>query len=277
MVAGSGDGRVDLRGQMGFAGLGYDLWAILLGLGAGFACGFLNTAASSGSAVSLPILMMIGLDPVSANGTNRIPVLIGALSATWSFHQKKALLWALAVKVSLPVAIGGLIGAGFAEILPGRDLALVITAAVLVALVLLFTKLKQAIESATAQDVRYGTREFAVFVGIGIWLGFIVLDGATYMLLALTLVVGLPLVHANAIKSAALVPTTLVAMAVFAYKGNIDWTIGAVMAVGSIAGAVLGARLATSPAARKWVFRLLVIVICAELVHLTTHYVFSTA
>ena len=262
---------------MGFAGLGYDLWAIVLGLGAGFACGFLNTAASSGSAVSLPILMMIGLDPVSANGTNRIPVLIGALSATWSFHQKKALLWALAVKVSLPVAIGGLIGAGFAEVLPGRDLALVITAAVLVALVLLFTKLKQAIESATAQDVRYGTREFAVFVGIGIWLGFIVLDGATYMLLALTLVVGLPLVHANAIKSAALVPTTLVAMAVFAYKGNIDWTIGAVMAVGSIAGAVLGARLATSPAARKWVFRLLVIVICAELVHLTTHYVFSTA
>ncbi|MET0651311.1 MAG: sulfite exporter TauE/SafE family protein [Hyphomicrobiaceae bacterium] len=261
---------------MGFAGLGYDLWAIVLGLGAGFACGFLNTAASSGSAVSLPILMIIGLDPVSANGTNRIPVLIGALSATWSFHQRKAMLWALAVKVSLPVAIGGLIGAGLAEILPGRDLALVITAAVLVALVLLFTKLKQAIESATAQDVRYGVREFAVFVGIGVWLGFIVLDGATYMLLALTLVVGLPLVHANAIKSAALVPTTMVAMAVFAYKGNIDWTIGAVMAVGSITGAVLGARLATSPAARKWVFRLLVIVICAELVHLTTHYVFST-
>jgi uncharacterized protein len=276
MVASPGGGRVDLRGQMGFAGLGYDLWAIVLGLGAGFACGFLNTAASSGSAVSLPILMIIGLDPVSANGTNRIPVLIGALSATWSFHQRKAMLWALAVKVSLPVAIGGLIGAGLAEILPGRDLALVITAAVLVALVLLFTKLKQAIESATAQDVRYGVREFAVFVGIGVWLGFIVLDGATYMLLALTLVVGLPLVHANAIKSAALVPTTMVAMAVFAYKGNIDWTIGAVMAVGSITGAVLGARLATSPAARKWVFRLLVIVICAELVHLTTHYVFST-
>jgi hypothetical protein len=30
------------------------------------------------------------------------------------------------------------------------------------------------------------------------------------------------------------------------------------------------------PAARKWVFRLLVIVIRAELVHLATHYVFTT-
>ena len=261
---------------MGYNLLGYDLWALLLGLFAGLACGFLNTAASSGSAVSLPILMMVGLDPVTANATNRIPVLIGALSATASFHQRNALPWALAAKVSLPVAIGGLFGAGLAEILPARDLGLVITAAVLVALVLLFTKLKQAIESAASDTVRYGAREFLPFVGIGVWLGFIVLDGATYMLLALTLAVGLPLVHANAVKSAALVPTTIIAMVVFAYRGNVDWTLGAVMGAGSLAGGILGAQLATSPQARKWVFLLLVVVISAELVHLALHYVFQT-
>ena len=61
--------------------------------------------------------------------------------------------WALAVKVSLPVAIGGLGGAALAEILPGRELALVITAAILVALLLLLTKLKQAIESASSDEV----------------------------------------------------------------------------------------------------------------------------
>ena len=208
--------------------------------------------------------MMIGLDPATANATNRIPVLVGALSATWSFHQKKALLWDLAIRVSLPVAIGSVVGAGIAEVLPARDLGLVITAAVLVALVLLFTKLKQAIEAATSDSVVYGWREFALFAGIGIWLGFVVLDGATYMLLALTLVVGLPLVQANAIKSATLVPATLVAMVVFAYHGDVNWTLGAVMGAGSIAGGLLGARLAASPAARVWVFRLLVVVICGN-------------
>jgi uncharacterized protein len=203
-------------------------------------------------------------------------VLIGAVAATASFHKRKALLWGLAVKVSLPVAIGALAGAGLAEILPGRDLALIITAAILVALALLFTKLKQAMESATSETVRYGVREFLVFMGIGVWLGFIVLDGATYLLLALTLVVGLPLIPANAIKSATLVPSTIVAMIVFASKGNIDWTLGAVMGVGSIAGGIFGARLATSPQARQWVFLLLVVVISAELVHLAIHYVFKT-
>jgi hypothetical protein len=70
-------------------GLGYGTWALVSGFVAGLACGFLNTVASSGSAVSLPILLMIGLDPVSANATNRIPVLVGALSATWSFHRRQ--------------------------------------------------------------------------------------------------------------------------------------------------------------------------------------------
>jgi uncharacterized protein len=255
---------------------GYDIWSLMLGLAAGLACGFLNTAASSGSAVSLPILLMIGLDPLSANATNRIPVLIGALSATASFHRSKALLWGLALKVSLPVALGGLAGAGFAEMLPGRDLGLIITAAVLAALVLLFTKLKQVIESATSDAVHYGVREFLLFTGIGVWLGFIVLDGATYLLLALTLVVGLPLVHANAIKSAALVPTTLAAMLVFAYKGDIDWTLGVLLGAGSILGGLLGARLSMSPQAHRWIFRLLVVAISAELVHLTIHYLFQT-
>ena len=146
----------------------------------------------------------------------------------------------------------------------------------LVALALLFTKLKQAIESASSDTVRYGVREFLMFAGIGVWLGFIVLDGATYLLLALTLVVGLPLIHANAVKNATLVPTTVIAMIVFALKGNVDWTLGAIMGIGSVAGGILGARLATSTQARRWVFLLLVFVISAELVHLVLHYVFKT-
>ena len=102
------------------------------------------------------------------------------------------------------------------------------------------------------------------------------LDGATYLLLALTLAVGLPLVQANAVKNAVAVPVTIIAMLVFASRGSIEWTIGAVMGAGSIAGGVLGARLATSLQGRKWVFWLLVIVISAELVHLAVHYVFKT-
>ncbi len=253
-----------------------EIWPLALAGLAGLACGFLNTAASSGSAVSLPILMAIGLDPVTANATNRLPVLIGAMSATGSFHRKRAIPWRNALVVALPVTAGAGVGAVLAEVIPSRDLALVITAAVLVALLLLFTKLKSAIVNAEVRETRLGAREIAIFTGIGVWLGFIVLDGATYLLLALTLAVGLPLVHANAVKTFALVPTGLLAVVIFAAKGLVDWEVGAVMAVTAVAGGILGAKLTMSPAARTWVFRLLVLVILGELVHLTIHYVFET-
>lgn len=256
--------------------MAYDLWTLLLGLVAGLACGFLNTAASSGSAVSLPILMLIGLDPVSANATNRVPVLIGAVSASLSFHRKKAMPWALAAKVSVPVTLGSLVGAGIAELLSARNLGIAITFAMLMALVLVFTKVKKAIEQASSEVTRFGLREIAMVFAIGVWMGFIVLDGATYMLLALTVGMGLSLVPANAIKAAVAVPGTFVAMAVFATKGDIDWTIGAIMGLGSIAGGMLGARLTMAPRAKRYVFWLLVVVISGELAHLMLHYVFET-
>jgi len=63
---------------------------------------------------------------------------------------------------------------------------------------------------------------------------------------------------------------------IFSYLGSIDWGIGAIMGVGSMVGANLGVRVATSANAKKHVFRLLVVVISAELVQLVWHYVFKT-
>jgi hypothetical protein len=60
---------------------------------AGLLCGFLNTVASSGSAVSLPILLWVGLHAVDANATNRVPVLIPSfpLSVTAKLLKRLAI------------------------------------------------------------------------------------------------------------------------------------------------------------------------------------------
>jgi uncharacterized protein len=255
--------------------LGYDPLNLLLGVAAGFACGFLNTAASSGSVVSLPILIFLGLDPMAANATNRLPVLIGALSGSLDFAARKAMPWRLAYKIALPTTVGSLFGAGIAELVPRKDMGMVVTVAVLFAMLLLFKNIKKAIEQAQLAQPRLGLREIALFFVCGVWLGFIVLGGATTMLLLLTLVVGLDLAHANAARAATLVPVTLVAMAVFAARGDIDWVLGGVLGLGSIAGGMMGARLSLSAGAKRYVFVLLVLAISAELVQLAWHYIFK--
>lgn len=58
---------------------------IAVAIFAGLLCGFLNTVASSGSAVSLPLFMLLGMAPALGNGTNRVPVLIAAIVASVTF------------------------------------------------------------------------------------------------------------------------------------------------------------------------------------------------
>ncbi|HKL38067.1 MAG TPA: TSUP family transporter, partial [Bacteroidales bacterium] len=52
-------------------------WYIVLAvIGVGFLAGFINTLAGSGSLLSLPMLMFLGLPANVANGTNRIAIFL---------------------------------------------------------------------------------------------------------------------------------------------------------------------------------------------------------
>jgi len=241
---------------------------------AGAAAGFINTLASSGSAVTLPLLVMLGMPEPAANATNRLPVLFGFLMALWTFHRADKVDWPAAGKTVLPAIGGSIVGVLLAQMLPGEQMGWAITIAVLLALLLLFTKVKQALARELTEAPRITGRGLVVLFFVGVWLGFIVLDGATYLLLVLILMFGFDLPRANALKAFLGVATTMVPVAMFASTGQVRWTEGIILAIGSILGGHLGARLSSSDGAKLWVFRLLVAVIVLELVNLGVHYFF---
>ena len=72
-----------------------------------------------------------------------------------------------------------------AESLPGRSMGLVITAAVMLALILLVTRMKRVLERPTPGTPGVTTAGMVALLAVGFWLGFIVRDGATYLLLVL--------------------------------------------------------------------------------------------
>ncbi|MGH6771628.1 MAG: sulfite exporter TauE/SafE family protein [Xanthobacteraceae bacterium] len=245
-------------------------WVLLAIVGA--ACGLLNTLASSGSAVSLPILLMLGLPEGSANATNRLPVMVGSVMASFSFARRGQMDWRAAAKLVPAAALGSLVGALWAEMLPNRQIGIVITGAVLIALVLLFTKIKQALAQESTSPPEITLKSVGLMFFVGAWLGFIVLDGATYLLLVLILVCGYALPHANALKVLLIAVTTLIPIVLFSGAGEVVWAEGGMLALGSIAGGHAGAHFSNHPAAKIWAFRLLVAVIILELVHLGWHY-----
>jgi uncharacterized membrane protein YfcA len=244
----------------------------LILLVAGLGCGLVNTLASSGSAISLPVLLMFGLSPLDANATNRLSVLFGSLMALRTFEAKAEVDWRAGLKMAIPATLGSVVGVLAAERIPGRGMALVITAAVMLALLLLVTKMKKVLERPTLGAAGITTAGMFALLGVGFWLGFIVLDGATYLLLVLILMFHYDLVRANALKALLGVATTLVPIAMFAGHGSIRWPQGLVMSAGSIAGGYIGARLTMHERAKFWIFRILVAVLILEIFHLGVQY-----
>lgn len=233
----------------------------LLLTGAGLA--FANTLASSGSALSLPVLLAFGLGPELANGTNRVAVLAGAAAAMVSFIRAGRIQWPLVRPLMFVGAVGAVIGAAISEVVSATNLHLAITGALLVALVLLAVKPSRWLADS-ASEPHVGPVQLLLIFAISIWAGFIVLDGMTYLLMALVLSVGFNVTSANAAKAAIAVAIASVSLVVLALGGNVDWLAATPLSIGAVFGGLLAARLAVHPSAARWIYRFLVFVIVGE-------------
>ena len=65
----------------------HDITTILILFGVGLVAGTINMIAGGGSMITLPVLILLGLPPNVANGTNRVVILVQNTGATWSFHR----------------------------------------------------------------------------------------------------------------------------------------------------------------------------------------------
>jgi uncharacterized membrane protein YfcA len=103
--------------------------------------------------------------------------------------------------------------------------------------------------------------EIPLFFAIGVYGGFIQAGVGIFLIAALVLGAGFELVGANAVKNLIVLVFTAAALVVFVVNDQVDWTLGALLAVGQGAGAWLAARMALRRGARF--VRTVVVVIVA--------------
>lgn len=247
------------------------LTEVLILLLAGVAGAFLNTVASSGSAIILPILIAIGVEPVVANASNRLPIVVGCATAAWRFHRAGHLPWRDAIRFSIPAVLGAICGALLASVFGDMRTAQLVTVAVVAAFfIVLANPSKWLAAEGIQQEPNKGPLVLVLMGFIGAWAGLIAVDSGTYALAVLVLVAHFSIREANAIKVTTLGLAALVSLLIFSGQDEVDWRVASILAAGSILGALLGAKLALGPNAAKWVFRLLVLVLVIEIIHLVT-------
>lgn len=244
--------------------MNYVEWMIFIVIGS--ISGFINTVASSGTAVTLPIMIFCGIDPIVANATNRLPVFVGFTTSVFNFSRSGKIPWKTSLLLAIPVGIGTTIGAIFVGSLPNSYTEIFVSIALLISFILILINPRKFIVSKNMGIKKIDTTTIVIMFAIGIWAGVIVLDSAIFVLFTLVLLMGYELIKANAIKSVLILTVGLVSIIAFLYSGKIDWTAGLLLSIGSVAGSYLGSNFAMQESSRKWVFLIIKLIIFIELI-----------
>lgn len=220
-------------------------YGYLLLVGAGFITGYVNTLAGSGSLVSLPALMFLGLPAGLANGTNRVAILMQNIVAVSSFHGHRVLEFRRGVVLAIPAIAGAVVGARIAVGLDEEMMRRTIGGLMLVMAVVIFLKPKRWLEGRAVAEARSPSWLGALFYFlVGVYGGFIQAGVGIFLLACLVLVSGFDLVRANAVKVLIVLCFTIFTLAVFVAHGQVDWLVGLVLGVGNMAGARVAAGAA---------------------------------
>lgn len=213
-------------------------------IAAGFVAGFINTLAGSGSLVTLPLLIFLGLPANIANGTNRIAILLQNAVAIKSFHRQKIINVRHALTLAIPAVAGALLGAQIAVNLNEIIMRRTIGALMLVMLIITLVRPQRWLEQATTVTTRTGWWQMVLFFGIGIYGGFIQAGVGIFLLAALVLGIGYDIVRANGAKVVVVFCFTIFALAVFVFNDQVNWKVGFILALGNMSGAWVAARMA---------------------------------
>ena len=228
-----------------------------------FIAGCINTLAGNGSAITLTILTeVLGLPPNVANGTNRIGIAAQGTAASWVFFNNKMLDLRRDKLLIILTIIGAIAGVWVATEVSNEQFKTVFSYLMVVMLFVILIKPKRWLRETDANYSPSLWVTVPAFLALGFYGGFIQMGMGIFFLVIMVLGARYSIMHANAVKSVVVTIYTLVVIAIFQYKGLIDWKMGLLMAVGQTAGgwltAIYGSKYKN---ANVWAHRVLVLIV----------------
>ena len=228
-------------------------WADLLLVGlAGVWAGFINTVVGSGTLITFPVLLALGVPPVVANVSNTIGLAPGSFAGALAMRPELRGQRSRILRLGPLSLAGGIVGAVLLLVLPASAFAAIVPVLIGIGclLVILQPALSRRVAARRERQAGDGVRRRggAVALGAGV-LGTGVYGGyfgaAQGVLLIGILGIGLdePLPRINALKNVLAMLVNGVAGIVFILVSHVDWPVAVVIAVGSVLGAQLGARV----------------------------------
>jgi uncharacterized membrane protein YfcA len=228
-------------------------WQMLAVAAAGFAAGGINAVVGSGTLVTFPVLLAVGLPPVTATVSNSLGLVPGNLTGAIGYRRELAGQRRLLLQLLPASVLGALTGAFLLLHLPASSFEAIVPVLIGLAVVLVATQpliqraLRRRRSTEDAEQQVGAGRMAALFAGAyatGTYGGYFAASQGVLQIGIFGLLLREPLQRLNAIKNVLTTAVNGVAAAAYVVVATdrIDWAASALIAVGAIAGGYTGAR-----------------------------------
>ncbi len=221
------------------------LGVVALCVPAAFVAAYIDSVAGGGGLVTLPALLLSGVPPHMAIGTNKTQALCGTAVSLWVFARGRSVLWRLAL-VGLPFALlGSSAGSSLALSLDnavlGRVLLFLLPPAMLLCML---PKRERSGETGPLSGLRLWVAAPLASFAVCFYDGFFGPGTGTFLILAIHWLLGRGLLEASGTAKVLNLASNVTAFAVFLWNGQVIWPLALPMVAAAMAGNALGSRMA---------------------------------
>lgn len=204
--------------------------------------GMQNALAGGGTFITLPALMLTGMNALSANVTSTIALFPGQIASTWGGRGHVSGVGDLSFKALIILSlIGGVLGAILLLVTPSTIFARMVPWLVLFATAIFaygsFVP-RKAEQKPVLNKYTAGTAQFAIAVYGGYFGG-----GIGFLMLAAMTAAGLSIRSASANKNVLAGVMNASAVAIFAFSPQVHWLQAGIACVGAAIGGWIGGHM----------------------------------
>jgi len=203
---------------------------------AAFIAGFLDTLAGGGGLIALPALILTGIPPIAALGTNKLQGSIGTATATLVMLKKRRVAWDDVKYLMLSAFVGSLLGTIAVQFINTEVLDFIIPA-VLFLMMIYFLISPQPKKGTGIANVSNSLYRYIIVPAIGWYDGMFGPGTGSFFALSGVTCKGYGLVDATAVAKTLNFSTNFAALIIFLIAGKVVWILGFVMMLGQFSGA----------------------------------------
>ena len=210
-----------------------------------FFAGFIDAVAGGGGLILAPTLLLVGITPQLALGTNKFVAIFGTTTAVINFARKGKIIWKIALIGVIGALVGSVIGTKSILMFDEETVAKIILAILPFTAIVVFIpkkKIKSEINEFTKNDL-YIKVPIISFI-LGFYDGFFGPGTGTFLTLFFYTFLGMNLVNSSAISRVINLSSGIGSFITFALAGKIIYLLGLPLIVGNMAGGFIGSKMA---------------------------------